>query len=70
MKNTTVYAAKTNDRLPGVASAKLVEACDANPEGKVLASLDATQRVDEGGVWYPVQASWGHEDAVIVFVDA
>lgn len=69
-KNVAVYAAKTNDRLPGVASAKLIEACAANPEGKALASLDRHARAEDGGIWYPVQESWGHDDAVIVFTEA
>lgn len=66
----TVYSAKTNEKLSGIASAKLIEACDANGEGKTLASLDKSQHVDSGGVWYPVETSWGHRDAIIVFVDA
>ncbi len=70
MKMKTVHAAKTNDRLPGLASEKLVAACDANHEGKALASLDKTQCVEDGGVWFPVDSSWGHRDAVIVFVEA
>lgn len=69
-KNVAVYAAKTNDRLPGVASAKLIEACAANPEGKALASLDRHARAEDGGIWYPVLESWGHDDAVIVFTEA
>ncbi len=69
-KTISVYAAKTNDRLPGIASQKLIDACEANPEGKALASLDKAQQVADGGVWYPVEASWGHRDAVIVFVEA
>lgn len=64
-----VFSAKTNEKLSGVASDKLVAACDANPEGKALASLDKTQQVDAGGVWYPVEATWDHKDATIVFVD-
>jgi hypothetical protein len=67
--NTRVFAAKTNNRLPGIASQKLIDACEADPEGKALASLDRLQNTDGGGLWYPVQASWGHDDAVIVFVD-
>ncbi len=66
----TVYAAKTNERLAGIASQKLIDACECNPEGKTLASLDKTQQVDDGGVWYPVEASWGHRDAIVVFVEA
>lgn len=64
-----VFDAKTNDRLPGIASQKLLDACEADAEGKALASLDTTQRAGEGGIWYPVQESWGHADAVIVFVE-
>jgi hypothetical protein len=68
-ETTRVFAAKTNARLAGVASQQLIAACESDPEGLALASLDVTQRVDDGGIWYPVDKSWGHQDAVIVFVD-
>jgi hypothetical protein len=64
-----VFAAKTNDRLPGIASQKLLDACAADADGKALASLDRSQNTNGGGIWYPVQASWGHADAVVVFVN-
>jgi hypothetical protein len=69
MSTNAVYAAKTNDRLPGRASQMLVDACEANPDGKALASLDRSQNTSGGGLWYPVLEAWGHNDAVIVFVD-
>lgn len=65
----TVFAAKTNETLPGVASKLLLKACDDNPEGKALASRDKNQNAFGGGIWYPVEESWGHKDAVIVFVE-
>lgn len=37
--------------------------------GKALASLDQTQHVKDGGIWYPVDPIWGHGDATIVFVE-
>ena len=70
MNKPSVYAAKTNDRLPGFASEQLVEACNTNPEGKALAVHDKTQHVDRGGIWYPTVPAHGHKDAIIVFVEA
>ncbi len=64
-----VYLAKTNERLPGIASQKLLDVCDANSEGKGLAVLDKKQHVADGGIWYPVKTCWRHPDAVIVFVE-
>ncbi len=52
-ETTRVFAAKTNARLAGVASQQLIAACESDPEGLALASLDVTQRVDDGGIWYP-----------------
>lgn len=66
----TVYEAKTGNTLPGVASEKLRRACGRDPEGKALAALDVTQRVDEGGVWYPVDPTWGAKGAIIVWIDS
>lgn len=66
----TVFKAKTNESLPGIPSRLLLETCNSNPEGKALASRDKKQNVFGGGIWYPVKESWGHKDAIIVFVEA
>lgn len=60
----TVYSAKTNETLTGVASEELVAECASNAEGKCRAAKGSD------GIWYPANSPHARGcESVIVYVD-